>query len=110
MGVLFDIHNELGSSLLEKHYQKAIETRLTALKIPFEREKKIALFFDEQKLGDLFIDFVIDKKIILETKCIPKLSINDIKQTLRYLETTKIKLGILANFKGNKLEFRRILR
>ncbi len=109
MGVLFDIQNELGNNLLEKHYQKAIEIKFKELKIPYKKEVKTSVFFNKEKLGDFFIDFIIDKRIILETKCVPQLTLNDMKQVLRYLESTKMKLGILANFRSKRLEFKRIL-
>lgn len=109
MGVLFDIQNELGNSLLEKHYQRAIEIKFKELHIPYQREVKTSVYFEEEKLGDFYIDFIIDQKVILETKCIPKLSSDDMKQVLRYLESTKIKLGILANFRSKRLDFKRVL-
>jgi len=109
MGVLFDIQNELGNSLLEKHYQRAIEIKFKELHIPYQREVRTSVYFDGEKLGDFYIDFIIDQKVILETKCIPKLSSDDMKQVLRYLESTKMKLGILANFRSKRLEFKRVL-
>jgi len=34
---------------------------------------------------------------------------NDIKQALRYLKTTNLRLAIIANFKHKRLEYRRVL-
>ncbi|MEK9180982.1 MAG: GxxExxY protein [Patescibacteria group bacterium] len=109
MGVLFEVHNKLGTKYQEKHYQRAIEIKLHELKIPFQRELAVKVEFENQPLGDFFIDFVIDHKIILETKQIWRITDNDIKQVLRYLKATGLKLGIIANFKHPRLEFRRVL-
>ena len=109
MGILFEVHNKLGTKYQEKHYQRAVEIKLEELKIPFEREKKIDVQFDDEKLGDFFVDFVIDNKIILETKMIWRISRNDVKQVLRYLKAVNLKLGIIANFKHQRLEFVRVL-
>lgn len=68
MGVLFEVHNKLGTKYQEKHYQRAIEIKLKELEIPYQREVKIVAEFNKESLGDFFIDFIIDDKIILETK------------------------------------------
>lgn len=109
MGILFEVHNKLGTKYQEKHYQKAIETKLKMLKIPYQREVKVDIQFENQPLGEFFIDFIIDNKIILEIKKVWKVSQDDIKQVLRYLEATKLKLAIIANFKHKTLEYRRVL-
>jgi len=109
MGILFEVQNKLGTKYQEKHYQKAVEIKLKALKIPYERETKVKLEFENEKLGDFFVDFVVDNKIVLEIKKVWKITQDDIKQVLRYLKATKLKLGIIANFKHQRLEFRRVL-
>ena len=109
MGILFEIQNKLGTKYQEKHYQKAIEIKLKTLKIPYKREKRAELEFENEKLGDFFVDFIIDNKIVLELKKVWKITQDDIKQVLRYLKATGLKLGIIANFKYQRLEFRRVL-
>jgi GxxExxY protein len=109
MGILFEVHNKLGTKYQEKHYQKAIEIKLRELKIAHERELAIKVEFCKEELGEFFLDFVIDKKIVLEVKRIWKITQNDVKQVLRYLKATGLKLGIIANFRHSRLEYRRIL-
>lgn len=110
MGILFEVHNKLGTKYQEKHYQRAIETKLKLSKIPYKREVKIEVDFENDKLGDFFADFIIDNKILLEIKMVWRITANDVKQVLRYLDATKLKLGIIANFKHDKLEYRRIVK
>jgi len=110
MGVLFEIHNTLGNKFQEKHYQRAIEIQLKKLAIPYRKEVKTEVRFEGEKLGDFFLDFVIDDKMILETKTVPAIRMNDVKQVLRYLEATKLRLGIIVNFRGSQVEYRRIVR
>ena len=109
MGILFGIHGELGTKYQEKHYQRAIEIKLKELSIPFEKEAKIEVNFHTEKLGEFFIDFIIDNKIILETKMVWMITQDDVKQVLRYLKSTNLKLGIIVNFRHKKLEYRRVL-
>ena len=109
MGILFEVHNKLGTKYQEKHYQKAIQTKLEEIKIPFEREKQLKVEFEGKTLGEFFADFVIDDKIILEVKTVWVITSDDIKQVLRYLDALKLKLGIIANFKHKMLGYRRVL-
>jgi len=109
MGILFEVHNKLGTKYQEKHYQKAIEIKLKELNVPYKREVKICVNFGNEELGKFFLDFIINDKIILETKMIWKISQDDIKQVLRYLKAANLSLDIIANFKHKSLEFRRVL-
>jgi GxxExxY protein len=109
MGILFEVHNKLGTKYQEKHYQRAIEIKLKELNIPYKREERITVEFAKEKLGDFVVDFVIDDKIILEIKKIWKITQNEVKQVLRYLKATNLKLAIIANFYHKRLEYRRIL-
>jgi GxxExxY protein len=109
MGVLFDVHNALGTKYQEKHYQRAIEIRLKELHIPYIREMPIRVQFNGADLGAFFIDFVIDGKIVLEIKRVWNISDDDVKQVLRYLRATGMRLGIIANFRHKSLESRRVL-
>jgi len=110
MGILFEVHNKLGTKYQEKHYQKAIETKLKTLNIPYQREVKVVVNFEGETLGEFYLDFIIDNKIILEIKKVWKLTKDDIKQVLRYLEATNLKLAILANFKYKRLQYKRIVK
>jgi len=103
------VHNKLGNKYQEKHYQRAIEIKLKELGLSYKREQRVDVKFDNDKLGEFLLDFVIDDKIILELKTIWRITQDDVKQVLRYLEATKLKLAIIANFKHQRLEYRRVL-
>jgi len=109
MGILFEVHNKLGTKYQEKHYQRAIEIKLKELKISYQKEAKVDINFGKEKIGKLFVDFVVDNKIVLEIKKIPKITEDHIKQVLLYLNTLNLKLGIIANFQHQKLEYIRVL-
>ena len=109
MGVLFEVYNKLGTKYQEKHYQKAVEIKLKELKIPYQREARLVIKFGEEDLGEFFVDFIIDGKILLELKKVWKITADDIKQALRYLKAAELKLGIIVNFRHKRLEYRRVL-
>ncbi len=109
MSTLFTVHNQLGNRLQEKYYQRAIEVELLDRKISFEKEKCIPIRFKNKKIGTYYIDFVIEGKIVLETKTVPLLTKQDENQTLSYMKELQVRLGILANFRNPKLAYKRLV-
>ena len=109
VGILFDVHNELGNRFQEKYYQRAVEEGLRHNKIKFEKELSVALEYNGKRIGKYFLDFLIEDKIILEIKAIPRLRIKDFKQILSYLVANNLELGLLANFRPDKLTYKRVL-
>lgn len=109
IGILFEVHTALGNRYQEKYYQRAVEVKLRKEKIPYTREIAVDLMMDGEKIGKYFLDFLIDGKIIVELKAKPTFTKSDFQQVLAYLKAADLRLGILVNFYGNSLEYRRIL-
>ena len=109
MGLLFEVQNRLGGNFEEKYYQKAVESLLKKQGFKFDKELKADITFEGDKIGKYFLDFLVDEKIILELKTVPKLLPIHFRQVRSYLRVKGLKLGILANFRGNQLIYKRIL-
>lgn len=109
MGVLYSVHNELGSTMLEKHYQRAIAKELAIQHIPFQQEVPIILRYKQESIGKYFLDFIIEKQIILETKAQIDFKPSFFKQALAYLRQTQLPLAIIVNFKSDRLTYKRII-
>ena len=75
------------------------------------KEKQIK-FQRELQIGESgnIVDFLIDNKVILELKGKPALTRQDYDQIQRYLQSTKIKLGLLVNFRNKYLSPKRVIR
>jgi GxxExxY protein len=56
-----------------------------------------------------YADFVVWNKILFEAKAVEKLTDSHIKQVLNYLATSKPRLGLLVNFGGDSLEWKRLV-
>ncbi|OGM99868.1 MAG: hypothetical protein A2736_02405 [Candidatus Yanofskybacteria bacterium RIFCSPHIGHO2_01_FULL_41_27] len=55
------------------------------------------------------MDFLVDNKIVLEIKSKSILEKKDYYQLKKYLETKKLKLGLLVNFRDKYLKPKRVL-
>ena len=109
VGILFKVHTQLGGNYQEKYYQKAVEVELRKKNIPFKREISVDLSYDNNRIGKYFLDFLLEENIILELKTKPFITSEDYRQVKSYLHAKKLKLGILANFRGQKLVYKRVL-
>lgn len=110
IGAAMEVHRVLGRGFLEAVYQDALALELVAGKIPFEREREIAVFYKGQRLGTGYrADFTCHGDVIVEVKVIDRLSGMEEAQLLNYLKATGIEIGLLLNFGGASLELRRLI-
>lgn len=69
IGACMEVHKKLGSGFLESIYAEALELEFKKVNIPYEREKKLPVFYDDQPLKKYFkADYVCFDSIILELK------------------------------------------
>ena len=110
VGILFEVHNNLGGGFSEIVYKDALEYEFKNLNIPFEREKEYVVKYKDTILNHKFYaDFVLFDKIILELKSYEKIDPKYIAQCINYLKVSSNKLAILANFNNKSLEYKRII-
>ena len=110
-GAIYEVHKALGSGLLEKVYQEALEKELKLQGIPFEREKSFTITYKGEELEQKYIaDFVIYDKIVVELKAVEELLPVHKAQVINYLALTGLKLGLLVNFNAEKIKPERIVR
>lgn len=110
IGCCFEVHKELGKGFNEIVYKDALEIEFRKKQIFYQREKEFRIEYKGIEIPHkYYADFVVLEKIILEIKAIEKLTSSNIKQTLNYLASSKLKLGILVNFGADSLQHQRII-
>jgi GxxExxY protein len=110
IGLCMEVHRELGKGHDEVVYKDAVVVELSRAGIPFEREKKYEITYKGVLLSHpYYADFVIWDKIVFEAKAIERLIDAHIKQVLNYLAASKLKVGLLVNFGGDSLEWKRVI-
>lgn len=110
IGCCMEVHKELGKGFQEIVYKDALEIEFQINSIPYTREKQFEIFYKNFKLPRNYnADFVVYEKIILEVKAIESLTSGNIKQTLNYLATSKLKLGLIVNFGEDSLKYKRVI-
>jgi GxxExxY protein len=110
IGKCMEVHKKLGPGLLESVYSEALEIEFKNGDIPYEREKKLPVWYDGKPLKKYFrADFVCYDSIIIELKATKFLIEADYNQTANNVKVTHFKLGLLINFGEPSLKYRRII-
>ena len=110
IGACMEVANELGCGFLEAVYQEALFYELLDRVIPFEKQKKLNIYFKKRVLSKKYIpDFLCFNEVILEIKAVESLHPDHTAQVLNYLKATGKKIGLLVNFGTTKLQYKRII-
>ena len=108
IGCAMRVHNILGAGFPEIIYQRAFEIELKKTGLKIEREKERPVFYEGQLVGKRRVDFLVEDKVMVETKAVGLIDNSYFNQILNYLEAFNLEIGLLINFGGKKLEFRRL--
>jgi GxxExxY protein len=109
IGLCMEVHRELGKGHDEVVYKDALVLELGRQAIGFSREQKYEISYKGVVLPHhYFADFVILDKIIFEAKAVEKLTDSHLKQVLNYLAAAKLRVGLVVNFGGDSLEWKRV--
>ena len=110
IGLCMEIHRELGKGHDEVIYKDALVVELSRADIPFSREKKYEVIYKGIILPHFyFADFVVSDKVLFEAKAVEQLTDAHVKQVLNYLAASKLRVGLLINFGGDSLEWKRVI-
>ena len=100
----FTVHKKLGPGLLEKIYEACFCYELTKRDIPFLRQAKLPVYYDDMIFDEgLVIDVLVDNSIICELKA---QTLNTIwqAQVLSHLKLSDLHVGFLINFNNALLK------
>ena len=109
IGAAMTVHRELGCGFLEAVYQAALEREFQRKNIPFEREKRLPVYYQGEVIAEYQADFVCYNEVIVELKALKNLSGTEEAQIINYLKATKLQRGLLVNFGSHSLEYKRFV-
>lgn len=95
----FEIHQRMGTGLLESVYEIVLCERLRQRGLQVERQVPVPIEFDGIRIETGFrADLLVENKVIIELKSLEFLNNAHKKQLLTYLKLSERKLGYLINF------------
>ncbi len=92
------IYKELGAGYNETVYEEALAVEFRERKIKYNVEANAEIFYKGIKVGIHRLDFIVEKKLVVELKAQPNLTSSHVGQTRSYLKTLNLSNGILVNF------------
>jgi GxxExxY protein len=108
IGCAFLMHNALGHGFHEKPYEDALAVEFDYQGIPFTQQSHFPIHYRGIKVGEYIPDLIVFGKVIVDTKTIDRITDHEVGRMLNYLRVTRLKVGLIINFKHAKLQFRRV--
>lgn len=109
IGSAFTVYNELGFGHLEKIYQRAIAEEFRLRKLKFREQVPYKVMYKGKNIGNSYLDFLVEDKVIVELKKSDYFSKKNIDQVINYLKISDVQLALLINFSKNGVLHKRLV-
>jgi len=110
IGAAMAVHSELGNGFLEAVYQEALQREFQSRNIPFEREKRLPVYYRGRVLNSYYqSNFVCFSSVIVELKARQRISGNEEAQIINYLKAARLNRDLLINFGAKSLQYKRFV-
>lgn len=103
------VHSELGCGFPEVIYQRSLAIEFQEQNINYKHEFSVPVYYQKKEVGKRRVDFIVEKKVLVELKAISELSNTDYNQILNYLTAYEMEIGLLINFGESSLKFKRFI-
>ena len=108
IGCAMSVHSTMGNGFQEVIYQRALAIEFEFQGVSFEREKEMPIFYRGMHIGTRRVDFFVEAAVMVELKAVEKLEDAHKAQAINYCEAYDIADGLLINFGGKSLVFKRV--
>jgi GxxExxY protein len=99
VGAALKVHSHLGAGVLESTVSECFAYEMVEAGLHVEREVCLPLNYKRLVIPRAYrIDFIVERCLVVEVKCVEKLLPVHVAQVLSYLRLSGQKLGLLINF------------
>jgi GxxExxY protein len=99
IGACIEVHRYLGPGLLESAYEECLCHELSVARVPFERQKALAIRYKGTELQAGYrLDLVVGGSLLVELKAVERLLPVHKAQVITYLRLSGLPTGLLVNF------------
>lgn len=99
IGCAVRVHRELGPGFLESIYRKAMCIELEASGLSYETERPVLVRYRNASISGQRVDLIVESAIVVELKSVIRLDDVHVAQLVSYLRTTRLRGGLLINFR-----------
>lgn len=109
VGAAMEVLNALGHGLHEKPYENALVVEFGLRKIMIKQQPHFDVLYKGIKVGEYAPDLIAFDGVAVDAKVIDRIGDHERGQMLNYLRITRLRVGVILNFKNAKLEWERIV-
>jgi GxxExxY protein len=109
VGAALEVMNGLGHGLNEKPYENALVVEFNLRGIPYTQQPNYQVLYKGYEVGLFIPDLLAFNTVVVDAKVIESITDVERGQILNYLKITKLRVGIILNFKHPKLEWERLV-
>jgi GxxExxY protein len=109
LGAVFEVANTLGAGFLEKVYHRALLGELKLRGIPAVSQASFSVVYKGETVGEYFADILVEDALVVELKCVDRLTGEHTAQCLNYLRASGMSVCLLVNFQKPKVEWKRVV-
>ena len=93
-----EVYKILGAGYNECVYEEALALEMRKAKIDYDIELNTEIMYKGEKVGIHKLDFIVERKFVIELKAAASISKGNRSQLISYLRTLGLRKGLLINF------------
>jgi GxxExxY protein len=109
VGAAIEVLNHVGHGFHEKPCEEALVVEFGIRNIPCQQQRNFPIEYKGYTIRTFIPDLVAFNMVIVDAKVIDHIADAERGQMLNYLRISKLRVGVLLNFKRPKLEWERIV-
>ncbi|WP_438480935.1 GxxExxY protein [Oleiharenicola lentus] len=109
VGCALEVSRELGHGLHEKPYENAMVVEMGIRGLTFDQQQRYDVMYKGIQVSEYVPDLVVGGSVVVDSKVIEHITDHERGQMLNYLRITKLRVGLIINFKKPRLEWERVI-
>jgi GxxExxY protein len=108
IGCAVEIHKAIGNSFTKEIYKTCLAKEFSLQGIDYIENQEMVIYYKDIAVGSLFVDFLVEGKVIIEVKTIDRLEDKHRVQAIKNCTAYKIADGLLLNFGSQLIDCKRV--
>ncbi len=109
IGCAIEVHKKLGPGFLESIYENAFIIELQKQNLQIEKQREVAIKYDNIEVGRHRLDLIVDDTIVVELKALRNIEDVHFAIVKSYLKALGKEHGLIINFAKKLLEVKRVI-
>ncbi|HAB19924.1 MAG TPA: GxxExxY protein [Verrucomicrobiota bacterium] len=109
VGASLEVLKGVGHGLHEKIYENSLVVEFGLRGIKADQQLIFPVNYKGTRVGEFIPDLIAFGSVVVDAKGIDRIGDHERGQMLNYLRITKLRVGVLVNFKHPRLEWERIV-